>query len=164
MNVAAGELKAEVGVGRPRWLNSGRLGMLVSVLALAACSSTPPLPEPVAESPRVEPRVEAAPAQRAEPEQLANGSHTFKFDTMSVALADSDKLRLAGLAGQARTARNIVIRGSCDRTMVGNAKEAAIARALAVRTVLVQEGVPAAKIRVRYSTEDGLHAAVLRLN
>lgn len=164
MNAAAGEQKAKPAVRRVPWSDSGRLAALAAVLVLAACSSAPPSPEPVVESPRVEQRAEVAPAQGAEPEPPANGSHMFKFDTMSVTLADSDKLRLTGLTGQARTARSIVIRGSCDRTVVGNAKEAAIARALAVRAVLVQEGVPAAKIRVRYSTEDGLHAAVLKLN
>lgn len=150
------------------WRMQGGVGLLVVVFlaaGLAGCASAPPPaePEPVA-APQPKPVEEEVAVRAPEPEQAVNGRHTFRFDIMSVVLSEGDKTRLVALAGQARMARAITIRGSCDRNAVGNAKEAAVARALAVRNVLVQEGVPAGKIRVRYSTDDGTHVAVLRFN
>lgn len=140
------------------------LGILIVSLVLAACASTPQEPEPVAVAPQAEPPVQVTQPPAEEPAPQAQGRYTIRFDTMSVVLGEKEKAKVVGLAGQARAAHSVVVRGSCDRKAVGNAKEAAIARALAVRSVLVQEGVAADRIRVRYSTEDGTHAAVLRFN
>lgn len=150
---------------RVRTRARGAAGALLVAVLLSACAGAPPQAEPAAEVEPPRPAPESpvvAPA--GEPEPAVAGRHTFRFDTLSVALSESEKARVVTLAEQVRGARAVVVRGSCDRNAVGNAREAAIARALAVRHVLVENGVPAAKIRTRYSTEDGTHAVVLRVN
>lgn len=87
----------------------------------------------------------------------------FHFDKMSVSLSEGEKANVAALADQARGAESVLIRGYCDRTEVGNAKDAAIARAQAVRKVLLKAGVPARSMRVRYNTERKMHAAEVEL-
>lgn len=83
----------------------------------------------------------------------------FQFDKMSVALSESEKVKVLALVDQAISAQSVVIRGHCDRTAVGNAKDAAVARAVAVQRVLRKAGVDSGKIRIRYNTSTPLHMA-----
>jgi outer membrane protein OmpA-like peptidoglycan-associated protein len=83
----------------------------------------------------------------------------FQFDKMSVVLSESEKVKVLALVDQAVGAQAVVIRGHCDRTAVGNAKDAAVARAVAVQRVLRKAGVDAGKIRIRYNTSTPLHMA-----
>ncbi|UXY14566.1 hypothetical protein N8I74_14735 [Chitiniphilus purpureus] len=87
--------------------------------------------------------------------------NTFMFEKMSVTLSDAEKARVAALVDKAKAASTLSIRGYCDRSEVGNAKDAAIARATAVRNELVSAGVALGKIRIRYTTEEARHAAVV---
>lgn len=142
-------------------ITAARLACGALCLALlAGCAATPAHEaaqnaEPAGQDQRAE---AAAPAPAvADPE--AQRSHMFRFDKMSVTLSTAEKAKVLALAERAKTAKGIVIRGYCDRKEVGNAREAAIARATAVRTVFAQAGVPAATMRVRYSTERAAHAA-----
>ena len=142
----------------------GTVAVLCAAL-LVACAATPPPPvaqepdtssERAAETPRHdESRVDNRPAD--ENPQL------FHFDKMSVTLSEGEKAKLAALAERARSVESVVIRGYCDRTAVGNAKDAAIARAQAVRKVLLKAGVPASSMRIRYNTERKAHAAEVEL-
>jgi len=75
------------------------------------------------------------------------------FDKMSVKLDEGDKTILQKISERAKNADKLVITGYCDRHQVGNAKAAAIARATAVRNELVELGVAAKNIRIKYVTE-----------
>ncbi len=86
---------------------------------------------------------------------------TFDFESMSIKLTPAEEARVALLVEQAKSATTISIRGFCNRNEVGNAKDAAIARANAVREVLVKGGVPSSKIRLRFTTDEARHAAVV---
>ncbi|MDT3669929.1 MAG: OmpA family protein [Aromatoleum sp.] len=132
---------------------------------LGACATAPaPLAsqEPDATSERTveAPRNEET---RGEKRHADRRPQLFHFDKMSVSLSEGEKANVAALAEQARSADSILIRGYCDRTEVGNAKDAAIARAQAVRKVLLKAGVPARSMRVRYNTERKMHAAEVEL-
>ncbi|MBM3117814.1 OmpA family protein [Jeongeupia naejangsanensis] len=94
----------------------------------------------------------AAVAPAADPSLL-------RFDAKSVKLDDAAQAQLQQLLEPARGAKQIVITGYCDRKEIGNAKGAAIARANAVKSALVKQGVAAKKIRVKYTTDEPLHAA-----
>lgn len=142
---------------------AGRLASGVLCLALLAGCATNPAQESAQAAPaaREEPAGDAGrgEANPAAPAADAQGSHIFRFERMSVALSDAEKAKVVALAERARAAKVIVIRGYCDRKEVGNARDAAIARATAVRSVLAQAGIAPAAMRVRYNTERNLHAA-----
>ncbi|GAA5787049.1 hypothetical protein GCM10007860_32000 [Chitiniphilus shinanonensis] len=139
---------------------------LLGLALLAGCADTPKKTEPAKdegkwrkEAPAPAPaKPTPTPAPSATP---AVDPNTFSFDKMSVSLGDADKARAAALADKAKAATSVSIRGFCDRAEVGNAKDAAIARANAVRTELIKAGVPAAKIRIRFTTDQPRHAAVV---
>lgn len=137
-----------------------------SVALLSACAVTP-APQAAddnqagarSEAP-AEPPAAPAPASSS---SAARAPQLFAFDRMSVRLSESEKANVLALAEQARTADSVLVRGYCDRTEVGNAKDAALARAQAVRNVLVKAGVQPGAIRVRYNTERKMHAAEVEL-
>lgn len=139
---------------------------------LVGCAQTPQKPSTIGEGQapdvtevaRMPPPQTSVPPQNEAPmPESGKGSNTFDFAPMSVALSADQEARILALAGAAKAAGRITVRGFCDRTAVGNAKEAAIARAVAVRQILVKAGIPATKVRVRYVTEEARHAAVVIL-
>ncbi|WP_332670520.1 OmpA family protein [Aromatoleum sp.] len=134
-----------------------------ALLVACAANPTPPVtPEPdtagerAAETPRND-------ENRGDNRHADERPQLFPFDKMSVSLSEGEKANVAAFAERARNADSILIRGYCDRTEVGNAKDAAIARAQAVRKVLLKAGVPARSMRVRYNTERKMHAAEVEL-
>lgn len=142
-----------------------RAAVVLGAALLVACAASPT--PPVAQEPAA-PGERAVAAQRNDENggdylRAEESSRLFHFDRMSVSLAEGEKANLAALAQQARNAESVLIRGYCDRTEVGNAKDAAIARAEAVRKVLQKAGVPARSMRVRYNTERKMHAAEVEL-
>jgi len=83
------------------------------------------------------------------------------FGLMTVALDEAAKTKIAALVVQAKAAKNVSVRGYCDRTKIGNAKDAALARAKAVRDELVRAGVPAKKIHLHFTTDKPDSSAVV---
>lgn len=132
---------------------------------LVACAANPT--PPVAQEPDAsgERAVEAprSDENRGDNLRAEEASRLFPFDKMSISLSEGEKANVAVLADRARNARSVLIRGYCDRNEVGNAKDAAIARAEAVRKVLLKAGVPARSMRIRYNTERKMHAAEVEL-
>lgn len=149
---------------RPKPLLRAAVAVLCAMLLVACATESAP---PVAAEPDT-PRERTVEAprndeKRGDKRPADERPQLFHFDKMSVSLSESEKANVAALAEQARSADSILIRGYCDRTEVGNAKDAAIARAQAVRKVLLKAGVPARSMRVRYNTERKMHAAEVEL-
>lgn len=139
---------------------------VLSVVLLAACVANPAPPavqepEPVG----IERAPEAPQSDKAPSGDDRANEHPrlFRFDRMSVSLSKDEKASVVAWAEHARNADAVLIRGFCDRAEVGNARDAAIARAQAVRKVLLKAGVPARSIRIRYNTERKMHAAEVEL-
>lgn len=148
----------------PKPLVCAAAAILCSVL-LGACATELPPQAPQQPDSASERTVEAPrnDETRADKRHADERPQLFHFDKMSVSLSEGEKANVAALAEQARSAESVLIRGYCDRTEVGNAKDAAIARAQAVRKVLLKAGVPARSMRVRYNTERKMHAAEVEL-
>lgn len=101
----------------------------------------------------------------AQPDYLTVNPVPITFEQLSVTLTDSDKQILEQINDRVLAAKRLTIRGYCDRDQVGNAKEAAIERGVAVRNELVRLGVNPNAIRIRYSTEVAdKHAAEIELH
>lgn len=115
--------------------------------AAAAVPTKPPVQQPVkapaATAAVVEPAIDYS---KLNPIQL-------QFDRMVIKLEADEKEIISKLVSRAQAASRIVITGYCDRQQIGNAKDAAIARAVAVREEFVKHGVSAKKFRIKYVTE-----------
>lgn len=82
-----------------------------------------------------------------------------EFDKKGTELSDEAVATIANLSESAAHARHIEIIGYCDkRDERQNAKQVALARAVAVRRELIKHGVSAKKIRTRYDTTEARHA------
>ncbi|WP_156970615.1 OmpA family protein [Andreprevotia chitinilytica] len=92
---------------------------------------------------------------------MAGDLYKIDFDAMSIAISEAGKNKVAGLIDQAKAAKTISIRGYCDRTKVGNAQKAALARANAVKAEFVKAGIPAGKFQLRATTDEPTSAAVV---
>lgn len=134
--------------------------MLLGACAVEPAPRTAQQPDPASERTVEAPRNDE---NRRDKHLADERPRLFRFDKMSVSLSENEKTNVVALAEQAKSAGSILIRGYCDRTEVGNAKDAAIARAHAVRQVLLKAGVAARSIRVRYNTERKLHAVEVEL-
>ncbi|WP_168163813.1 OmpA family protein [Jeongeupia sp. USM3] len=135
---------------------------MIAAVLLSACAQNPPSG---AEGAQSKPAVKAASAEVAKAGSTPGAAVTradpslVRFATQSVKLDEQAQAQLPLLLDQASAAKRIVITGYCDRKDIGNAKAAAIARANNVKNALVKLGVPAKKIRVKYSTDEAQHAA-----
>ena len=151
-------------------------GLLVAApLALSGCAQQQTVAEadqpPVANEEKVKAkspeRQGAAPAVAAEepgPDYANMNPVPIPFDKMSVKLRDSDKQILVRIKDRAKKAKKLTITGYCDRKQVGNSKDAAIARAVAVKKELVRLGVKSAAIRIKHVTSVAdKHAAEIEL-
>ncbi|KPC50387.1 OmpA family protein [Amantichitinum ursilacus] len=85
----------------------------------------------------------------------------IEFDPMGATLDANGKAKIAALISTAQTAKYVNVRGFCDRTKIGNAKAAALARANVVKKEFVAAGIPAAKVRVRFTTDKPESAALI---
>jgi outer membrane protein OmpA-like peptidoglycan-associated protein len=95
----------------------------------------------------------SAPAvEEAAPDYANMNPVPIAFDKMSVKLRDADKQILIKIKDRAQKAKQLVITGYCDRKQVGNSKDAALARAVAVKEELVRLGVKPKTVRIKHVT------------
>lgn len=103
-------------------------------------------------------------AEEAVPDYANMNPVPIAFDKMSVKLRDTDKQILVRIKDRAQKAKRLVITGYCDRKQVGNSKDAAIARAVAVKAELVRLGVKPGTVRIKHVTSvANKHAAEIEL-
>ena len=134
-----------------RWNNSVcGIGMAMSLLFLAGCSSNEPKPEDTqAQNAAATAEAKAPPAPVKPPVVVPNPS-TVAFEKMAVTLDDKTRQAVAQMADRARSSRKIVLTGYCDRNQIANPSDAAVARAIAVRDELVALGVTPANMQVKF--------------
>jgi outer membrane protein OmpA-like peptidoglycan-associated protein len=82
----------------------------------------------------------------------------LKFDKMSAKLTPEHEAQLLSLLPKLKDAKAITLRGFCYKKDIGNAKSAALARAVSVEKFLVKQGISKKKLSRRYNTEDAEHA------
>jgi len=103
-------------------------------------------------------------AEEALPDYANMNPVPIAFDKMSVKLRDADKQILVKIKDRAQKAKRLVITGYCDRKQVGNSKDAAIARAVAVKEELLRLGVKPGTVRIKHVTSvANKHAAEIEL-
>ena len=135
----------------------------VSLVALAGCAQhqavvdaeQPPAVKEEKAKARVVERQGAvvSPAlAEAVPDYASMNPVPIAFDKMSVKLRDADKQILVKIKERAQKAKRLVITGYCDRKQVGNSRDAAIARAVAVKEELVRLGVKPETVRIKHVT------------
>jgi outer membrane protein OmpA-like peptidoglycan-associated protein len=98
------------------------------------------------------PLASMAPGEEIVPDYAVMNPVPIAFDKMSVKLRDIDKQILAQIKDRAQKARKLTITGYCDRTQVGNAKAAALARAQSVKDELVRLGIKSKVVKVKFVT------------
>lgn len=96
--------------------------------------------------------------------QAAAVSPIIEFEESTTQLDNAALQQVHQLLPAAQQASNIVIYGHSDRNNPGNAKDIAIGRALRVRTIMINNGIPQENIRIRYSTMHGRHAVEVVLD
>lgn len=148
---------------------------IVSVLVLSGCAQNQTVAD--AEQPTVvkEEKAKAKIAEKAGivtapvpeetlPDYANMNPVPIAFDKMSVKLRDADKQILVRIKDRAQKAKKLIITGYCDRKQVGNSKDAAIARAVAVKNELVRLGVKPGTVRIKHVTSiANKHAAEIEL-
>lgn len=153
------------------------LGVLsmASLALLSGCAQQQTIADteqqPIAreEKPKAKPAERQGPAAtsapvEASPDYASMNPVPIAFDKMSVKLRDTDKHILVKIKDRAQKARRLIITGYCDRKQVGNSKDAAIARANAVKEELVKLGVKPATVRIKHVTNvANKHAAEIEL-
>lgn len=96
--------------------------------------------------------VQAAPKEEVVPDYASLNPVPIVFDKMSIKLRDADKQILVKIKDRAQKAKRLIITGYCDRKQVGNSKDAAIARAVAVKEELVRLGVKPGTVKIKHVT------------
>ena len=126
-----------------------------------APAPVPVLAPAVAAEP-VAPPVVVAPAAVAQPTRIAEDGTVARFNGADTALSPASVALLqAWAADRTHHGKRWEIKGYSNRSAFANAREVALTRALAVRKLLVDRGVPAAQIKVLYSTEEPREAVTL---
>lgn len=87
----------------------------------------------------------------------------LKFDKMSAKLTPEHELQLMSLLPKLKEAKAITLRGYCYKKDIGNAKSAALARAVSVEKFLVKQGISKKKLTRRFNTEDAEHAVRIEI-
>jgi outer membrane protein OmpA-like peptidoglycan-associated protein len=87
----------------------------------------------------------------------------LKFDKMSAKLTPEHELQLMSLLPKLKEAKAITLRGYCYKKDIGNAKSAALARAISVEKFLVKQGISKKKLTRRFNTEDAEHAVRIEI-
>lgn len=137
---------------------SGFLISCSAVLGLAVLAGC-------AENPPATPAVASATSWIKAPPVLAVGTpFMLDFEKMSAKLTPQQEDVLTGLLPRLKESKTIIVRGFCNKRDIGNAKDAALARAINVEKFLVKQGVPDQKITLRYNTEDAAHGVELEIS
>lgn len=142
---------AETGTGG----NTGLTQSPAEPQAVATSSTASASSTPVAQA-------NASPA--ASTPQAAAVSPVIEFEESTTQLDNAALQQVHQLLPAAQQASNIVIYGHSDRNNPGNAKNIAIERALRVRTIMINNGIPQENIRIRYSTMHARHAVEVVLD
>lgn len=87
----------------------------------------------------------------------------LKFDKMSAKLTPEHEQQLISLLPKLKDAKVITLRGYCYKKDIGNAKSAALARAVSVEKFLVKQGISKKKLNRRFNTEDAEHAVRIEI-
>src|ERR1035437_7880912 len=80
-------------------------------------------------------------AQTPPPVVVIPNPSMVTFEKMSAILDSNAKATIAQLSEKAESSKKLLITGFCDQKQIGNAKDSAIARAVAVRKELQAHGV-----------------------
>lgn len=136
---------------------------LISLLA-AGCAQTSKTAQ--ADKPAVldKAAAEKAAIAKAAAANVAADPTLIPFEKMSAKLTPVTEAQLLAILPTVKAGKTVLVRGHCYRKDIGNAKAAAQARAVAVKNFLVESGVPAHKIALRYDTERSLHAVRIEVN
>lgn len=87
-----------------------------------------------------------------------------EFDKQSVELSTEARANIADMTKSALQAKHVLVTGYCDKQdNQKNARQVALARAIAVRNELIKQGVPAKTIRTKYVTTEARHAVTVVL-
>lgn len=125
-----------------------------------AAPAAPPEPEPKAQDDNPAEDTAAGATQTAMvlPPKLEAGAFRLLFESGATALSDMAKGKLAGLAGQLRAdpERRVQLQAFAGIAGISSrdARRLSLSRALAVRSFLIEKGVPAHRIDVRALGED----------
>lgn len=115
-------------------------------------------PAPIA----AEPAVNATPVQNSQPEaQPLDNPVTVTFDENSTQLSDGHRDLVKRIVAEAGDASQIILTGLCDRAAAGNAREVAIARAVAMRSALRAAGSSVKNVRIKYRTAQPIHGVMV---
>ncbi|WOI47815.1 OmpA family protein [Acidovorax sp. BLS4] len=149
--------------------HSKLLGLLFSAALLGGCANTSnteantaaadasaqaaaaPAPAPVAPPPAPEP----------EPLRIPEDGTVAEFSGLETELPADTPALLDILTADKAGNQRWEIKGYADRKTAKNAREIALARALAVRKELVSRGVPAKNLRVMFSTDQARNAVTV---
>ncbi|MBV8620156.1 MAG: OmpA family protein [Curvibacter sp.] len=105
----------------------------------------------------------AAPAAPA-PRHLPEDGTVAEFEPQNTRLSDDTLALLAEVAPTLVQAPHLEVVGYCNRQDAPkNARQVALARALAVRSELLRLGVAAKNIRVKYVTTEARHAVTVQI-
>lgn len=145
------------------------LGLLCAAAVLGGCAGgapgQPSSGAPAeAQAPAAAPAPEPAPAPAPAPEPLrVPEDGTVAEFTGTDATLRPEALALLDViaADKSSAGQRWEIKGYSDRKTVKNAREVALARALAVRKELVARGIPAQNLRAMYSTSEAREAVTV---
>ncbi|OWW19091.1 OmpA family protein [Noviherbaspirillum denitrificans] len=150
-------------------LSMASLALLSGCAQQQTVAGAEPPPMAKEEKPKAKPSERQGPATTSTPVEAAPDYASMNpvpiaFDKMSVKLRDTDKQLLVKIKDRAQKAKRLIITGYCDSKQVGNSKDAAIARANAVKEELVKLGVKPATVRIKHVTNiANKHAAEIEL-
>ncbi|GKT23618.1 OmpA family protein [Acidovorax sp. SUPP3334] len=150
--------------------HSKLLGLLFSAALLGGCANTSgnadanaaaadaaaqaaPAPAPAPAAP--------APAPEPEPLRIPEDGTVAEFSGLETELPADTPALLDILTADKNGTQRWEIKGYADRKAAKNAREIALARALAVRKELVSRGVPAKNLRVMFSTDQARNAVTV---
>ncbi len=147
---------------------SALLSLLCCAAVLGGCAAgasgqapgAPAEAPPPAAAPAPEPA--PAPAPAPAPVRIPEDGTVAEFSGLETELpANTAELLDALTADKAAAGQRWEIKGYADRKVTKNARQIALARALAVRKELVARGVPAQNLRVMFSTDQARNAVTV---
>jgi outer membrane protein OmpA-like peptidoglycan-associated protein len=139
-------------------------GLVIVVGACAPLQSITPtdaVPQPTvaaAQTPVAAPSDFFSAVQKREAAAPLDNPLLIAFDENTSELGEEGKQLVLRLVEEAGGAGQIVLTGFCDRNVASNAREVAIARAVAVKEALQTAGVRVSNFRIKYRTVEPKHA------